>query len=74
MKRGARYARHYPPVFDALSWLIVRILRDHGQLLADAVHLCTRNMICAVRQFGELRCYGDGVLRIIEVRRNSNAL
>ena len=44
-----------------LNRLIIRILSHDRQLLADAVYLRARNVVCAVRQLGELRCDGHGI-------------
>lgn len=61
-------------VAQRLHRLIGGVRSCYHQLLAHAVSLRARNMVCAIRQFGELGGYGYSILGIVKIRGNLNTL
>ena len=54
--------------------LVIGVLYIHCELFADSIHDHAGDMVHTVRQLGVLRGDGDGVLGIVQLGRNVQAL
>jgi hypothetical protein len=53
--------------------LVFQVLGQHGELFADAIDRCVRDVVGAVRQFREYCLSCDGVAWIVQTGRHLNA-
>jgi hypothetical protein len=54
--------------------VVFQVLGQHGELFADAIDRCVRDVVGAVRQFREYCLSCDGVAWIVQTGRHLNAL